>query len=450
MSDLPKTRYAKSGEVHIAYQVLGDGPIDLLWVPGFVSHLEYDWEHPRPARFFRRLTSFSRLIRFDKRGTGLSDRVAIPTLEERMDDVRAVLDATHSSRAALIGVSEGGPMSLLYAATYPERTSALVLYGSYARRAWAPDHPFGVTSERMQGILETFERDWGTSVAMEIWSPSMLGDEAYKEWRATYLRLAASPGAAISVMRMNMEIDVRHVLSAIGVPTLILHRTGDRLTPVDQARHMAKDIRGAKLVELPGLDHTPWVGDADTLLDEIEEFLTGIRHGPEPDRILATVLFTDIVGSTKRAVELGDREWRVLLEQHYAIVRRQLARFRGREVNIAGDGFLAIFDGPGRAIRCAVSICYQVRSLGIDIKAGLHSGECQVEGSKVGGIAVHIGSRVAGIAKPGEVLVSSTVKDLVVGSNIAFDDRGMHTLKGVPGEWHLFAVASADQVDRSS
>src|SRR5215510_14774327 len=399
MSDLPRTRYVKSGEVHIAYQVLGDGPIDLLWVPGFVSHLEYDWEHPRPARFFRRLASFSRLIRFDKRGTGLSDRVAIPTLEERMDDVRAVLDATGSSRAALIGVSEGGAMSLLYAATYPERTSDLVLYGSYARRALAPDHPFGVTSERMRGILETLEKDWGASVAMEIWSPSMLGDEAYKQWRATYLRLAASPGAAISVMRMNMEIDARHVLSAIGVPTLILHRTGDRLTPVDQARHMAKHIRCAKLVELPGEDHTPWVGDTDELL-----------------------------------------------ELHHAIVRSQLARFRGHEVNIAGDGFLATFDGPGRAIRCAVSICREVRSLGIDVRAGLHSGECQVEDSKVEGIAVHIGSRVAATAKPGEVLVSSTVKDLVVGSGIAFEDRGMHALKGVPGEWHLFAVALADEV----
>ena len=274
----------------------------------------------------------------------------------------------------------------------------------------------------------------------------MLGDDAYKRWRATYLRLAASPGAAISVMRMNMEIDARHVLPAIGAPTLILHRTGDRLTPVDQARHMAKHIRCAKLVELPGEDHTPWVGDTDALLDEIEEFLTGIRHGPEPDRILATVLFTDIVGSTKRAVELGDRDWRELLEQHHAIVRRQLARFRGHEVNIAGDGFLATFDGPGRAIRCAVSICREVRSLGIDVRAGLHSGECQVEDSKVEGIAVHIGSRVAATAKPGEVLVSSTVKDLVVGSGIAFEDRGMHALKGVPGEWHLFAVAPADEV----
>ena len=443
MADQPETKYVRVGEVHIAYQVLGDGPIDLVWVPGFVSHLEYDWEHPRPARFFRRLASFSRLIRFDKRGTGLSDRVAIPTLEERMDDVKAILDATNSTRAALIGVSEGGPMSLLYAATYPERTSALVLYGSYARRAWAADHPFGVTSARMQRILETFEKDWGRSVAMEIWSPSLLGDDPYKQWRATYLRLAASPGAALSVMRMNMEIDVRHILPAISVPSLILHRTGDRLTPVDQARYLARSIRNAKFVELPGDDHTPYAGDADALRGEIEEFLTGVRHGPEPDRILATVLFTDIVGSTQRAAELGDHDWRELLEQHHIIVRRQLTRFRGLEVDTAGDGFLATFDGPGRAIRCAVNICHEVRSLGIEVKAGLHTGECQIIGKKLGGIAVHIGSRVAGKAMPGEVLVSSTVKDLVVGSGIVFEDRGVHTLSGVPGDWRLFAVAPA-------
>jgi pimeloyl-ACP methyl ester carboxylesterase len=443
MTDLPETKYVKVGEVHVAYQVVGNGPIDIVWVPGFVSHLEYDWDHPRPARFFQRLASFSRLIRFDKRGTGLSDRVSIPTLEERMDDVRAILDATRSNRATLIGASEGGPMSLLYAATYPERTSALVLYGSYARRAWAPDHPFGVSAARMQGILETFERDWGRSVAMDIWSPSLLGDEPYKQWRATYLRLAASPGAALAVMRMNMEIDVRHILPAIDVPTLILHRTGDRLTPVDQARYLARSIKGAKLVELPGDDHTPYAGDVDALLDEIEEFLTGIRHGPEPDRILATVLFTDIVGSTKRAAELGDHDWRDLLEEHHAIVRRQLVRFRGFEVDTAGDGFLATFDGPARAIRCAVSICREVRSLGIEVRAGLHTGECQIVGKKMGGIAVHIGSRVAGLAKSSEVLVSSTVKDLVVGSGIAFEERGLHALSGVPGEWRLFAIASA-------
>jgi pimeloyl-ACP methyl ester carboxylesterase len=449
MSDPPRTRYAKSGDVHIAYQVLGDGPIDVVWVPGFVSNVEYDWEHPRPARFFRRLASFSRLIRFDKRGTGLSDRVAIPTLEERMDDVRAVLDAIGSSRAALVGVSEGGPMSLLFAATYPERTSALVLYGSYARRAWAPDHPWGITRERMSGILETFEKDWGgASLALDIWSPSVVDDESYKQWRATYMRLAASPGAAIAVMRMNLEIDVRHVLPIINVPTLILHRIGDRLTPVDQARYMFKCILGAKLVELAGVDHTPYVGDVDAVLEEIEEFLTGIRRGVEPDRILATVLFTDIVGSTMRAAEMGDRKWAELLQQHHVIVRRELARFRGREVNTAGDGFLIAFDGPGRAICCAMSISRQVRLLGIEVRAGLHSGECETEGADLGGIAVHIGSRVAGMAKAGEILVSRTVKDLVVGSGISFEDRGLHALKGVPGEWHLFAVQGADDASK--
>jgi len=445
MSDFPETKYAKSREAHIAYQVLGDGPIDLVWVPGFVSHLEYDWEHPRPARFFRRLASFSRLIRFDKRGTGLSDRLPIPSLEERMDDVRAVLEAVGSRRAALVGVSEGGPMSLLYAATYPDRTSALVLYGAYARRAWASDHPFGVSLERMETILKRFEKEWGLSVAMDVWSPSLLNDEAYKQWRAKYLRLAANPGAAIAVMRMNMQIDARHVLPAVNVPTLVLHRTGDRLTPVEQARYMAKHIKNAKLVEMPGDDHTPYTGDTDALLDEIEEFLTGIRHGPEPDRILATVLFTDIVDSTKRAAELGDRNWREVLEQYHGMVRRQLTLFRGREVDTAGDGFLATFDGPGRAIRCAATLRRQVQSLGIEVRAGLHTGECQLVGGKLGGIAVHIGSRVAAAAKPAEVLVSSTVKDLVVGSGIAFEDRGMHTLKGVPGDWHLFVVANAGE-----
>jgi len=444
MTGLPETKYIKVGDVHIAYQVVGDGPVDVVFVPGFVSHLEYEWEHPRAARFFHRLASFSRLIRFDKRGTGLSDRVAIPTLEERMDDVRAILDATGSTRAALIGVSEGGPMSLLYAATYPERTSALVLYGSYARRGWAPDHPFGIAPEKMQRLLDTFEKDWGRSVAMDVWSPSLIGDEAYKQWRATYLRLSASPGAAISVMRMNMEIDVRHILSAIRVPTLILHRIGDRLTPVEQGRYLAKNIQGAKLVELPGEDHTPYAGDTDALLDEIEEFLTGVRHGPEPDRILATILFTDIVGSTKRAAELGDRAWRELLEEHHLVVRRQLARFRGQEIDTAGDGFLASFDGPGRAIHCALNICREVRSLGIEVRAGLHTGECQMMSGKLGGIAVHIGSRIADLAGPGEVLVSNTVKDLVVGSGIAFDERGVHALSGVPGEWQLFAIASAN------
>jgi len=297
----------------------------------------------------------------------------------------------------------------------------------------------------MQEILETFEKDWGRSVSMDIWSPSLQGDEPYKNWRATYLRLAASPGAAIAVMRMNMEIDVRHILPAINVPTLILHRTGDRLTPVDQARDLANRIKNAKLVELPGDDHTPYAGDADALLDEIEEFLTGIRHGPEPDRILATVLFTDIVGSTQRAAEIGDSKWRELLQEHHTIVRKRLAWFRGQEVDTAGDGFLATFDGPGRAIRCAVSICQEVRSLGIEIRAGLHTGECQIINDKLGGIAVHIGSRIASLAMPSEVLVSSTVKDLVAGSGFQFKDRGIHALSGLPGEWRVFAIAPSSR-----
>lgn len=443
MSEIPCTQYAKSGDVHIAYQVTGHGPIDLVHVPGFVSHLEYEWEHPLPARFLQRLSSFSRLIRFDKRGTGLSDRVAeMPTLEQRMDDVRAVMDAVGSQRAALFGVSEGGPMSALFAATYPERTSALVLYGSYARRSWAPDNVFGWTEEQWSVALERLEREWGSPRALEMSVPSMAHDESFRQYRANYLRLAASPGAAVAVWRMNKDIDVRHVLSAIRVPTLILHRAGDRVTRVEQAGYLAERIAGAKLVELPGIDHMPWVGDADAVVSEIEEFLTGARHTAEHDRVLATVLFTDIVGSTERAVELGDRRWGDLLQSYYSLARRQLGRFRGREVDTAGDGLYATFDGPARAVRCAVAIRDGVRSIGLDIRAGVHTGECEVIGDKMGGIAVHIGARVATLTRPGEVLVTNTVKDLVAGSGLRFEDRGTHPLKGVPGEWHLYAVTS--------
>jgi class 3 adenylate cyclase len=443
MPSPPKTQYAKSGDLHIAYQVTGTGPLDLVFVPGFVSHLEYQWEYPESVRFFERLSSFSRLIRFDKRGTGLSDRVGgIPTLEQRMDDVRAVMDAVGSERAALFGVSEGGPMSLLFAATYPERTSALVVYGSYARRAWAPDHPFGRTNEEMGRVIETMEREWGGPVGVEIWAPSLMGDERFKQWWANYLRLAASPGAAVAVMRMNMEIDVRHVLPLVRVPALVIHRTGDRLTRVEQGRYLAERIPGARLAELPGDDHLPFF-NSDQIIDEVEEFLTGTRHAPEADRVLATVLFTDIVGSTERAAAIGDRRWHELLGGYYGTARRELARFRGREIDTAGDGFFAAFDGPARAIRCAEAISAGVRPLGIEIRAGLHTGECEVIGDKVGGIAVHIGARVATLARPGEVLVSNTVKDLVAGSGLAFEERGAHTLKGVPGEWRLYAVTRA-------
>jgi pimeloyl-ACP methyl ester carboxylesterase len=443
MNGLPKTQYVRSGDIFIAYQVVGSGPIDLVHVPGFVSHLEHEWEEPRLARFYRKLASFSRLIRFDKRGTGLSDRNAqIPTLEQRMDDVRVVMDAVGSGRAALFGVSEGGPMSLLFAATYPNRASGLIVYGSYARRSWAPDHPFGRKPEDMVALFQAIEHDWGGPVGIEIWAPSLIGDEYHRQWRSNFLRLAAGPGAAIAILRMNMEIDVRHVLPAIRVPTLILHRTGDRLTPVAQARYMAERIPGAKLVELPGADHSPHAGDSDAIAAEIEEFLTGVRHGPEPDRVLATVLFTDIVGSSHRAAALGDRRWRETLEQYYAVVRREVGHFRGREVDTAGDGILAAFDGPARAIRSARRIIDVVRPMGIEVRAGLHSGECVILQGKLSGIAVHIGARVASLAAAGEVLVSSTVKDLVAGSGMGFQSRGVHMLKGVPGEWPLFAVVA--------
>jgi len=436
-----RTQYAKSRDVHIAYQVTGSGPLDVVFVPGFVSHLEYQWEHPWSARFFERLGSFSRLIRFDKRGTGLSDRVGgIQTLEERMDDVRAVMDAVSSERAALFGASEGGPMSILFAATYPERVSALVLYGSYARRSWAADHPCGHTEQEWRAIIETIETGWGEARTPDIRAPSATADQSYRQWWATYQRLAASPGAAVAVMRMNKEIDVRPILPAVRVPTLVLHRAQDRMIKVEQARYLAEHITGARLVELTGADHAPWVEDTDVLLDEVEEFLTGARHPPESDRILATVLFTDIVGSTERAAAMGDRRWRDLLGTYYTVARRELARFRGREVDTAGDGIFATFDGPARGIRCGASIVSGANACGLDVRAGLHTGECEIIGEKVGGIAVHIGARVVAQARAGEILVTGTVKDLVAGSGLSFEDRGVHTLKGVPGTWPLYAA----------
>ena len=443
----PETRYAKSGDVNIAYQVVGDGPVDLVFVPGWVSHLEYAWENPYMARFYGRLASFSRMVVFDKRGTGMSDRVpndALPTLEERMDDVRAVMSASGVERAALMGVSEGGSMSALFAATYPERTSSLVIYGGFAKRIWDPEYPWAPKPEERQQWIDLLEEEWGGEVDLATLAPSVASEVPFKRWFATYLRLAASPGAAVALARMNTPVDIRHVLPAMRVPTLILHRTGDLDVDVGNARYMAEKIPGAKFVELPGEDHLPWVGDVDALLDEVQEFLTGVRPAPIPDRVLATVLFTDIVGSTQRVAELGDRRWTDLLEAHHAAFRRELTRFRGREIKTTGDGFLAAFDGPARGIRCALSIRDTLQNLGIDIRAGLHSGECEVIGDDLGGIAVHIGARVAAMARPGEILVSSTVKDLVSGSGIPFEDRGTKRLKGIPGEWRLFAVEGTD------
>ncbi|MGH2662363.1 MAG: alpha/beta fold hydrolase, partial [Actinomycetota bacterium] len=440
------TRYARSGHVHIAYQVVGEGPFDLVYVPGWISNVEYVWEEPRVARFLRRLGSFSRLILFDKRGTGLSDpvpEIELPTLEQRMDDVRAVMDAAGVERAAIFGWSEGGPMSVLFAATYPERSLALITFGTFAKREWSPEYPWAPTPEERQVWYEQIETDWGGEVDLPHLAPSAAGDERFREWWATYLRRSASPRTALALGKMNTQIDVRHVLPAVRVPTLLIHRAEDRDASVEEGRYIASRIPGAKFVELPGEDHLPFVGDQDAVLDEIEEFLTGVRRGPKPDRILATVLFTDIVGSTERAAELGDARWRDLLESHHSVVRRELERFRGREIDVAGDGFLATFDGPARAIRCALAITQAVRSLGIEVRAGLHTGECELNDERVSGIAVHTGARVLAMAGPGEVLASGTVKDLVAGAGIEFEDRGQHVLKGVPGEWRLYAVIRA-------
>jgi pimeloyl-ACP methyl ester carboxylesterase len=438
----PETRYATSDGVRIAYQVLGEGPVDLVVVPGWVSNIDMFWDDPGVDEFFRRLASFSRLILFDKRGTGLSDRVAqLPSLEVRMDDVRAVLDAVGSERAALLGYSEGGPMCGLFAATYPERTSALIMIGSYARMTEAPDYPIGRPSEVMNEFVAEIERDWGKPIGLARRAPSRIDDEPFRQWWARFLRASASPTAAANLVRMNGQIDIRPVLSSIRVPTLVLHAVGDRTITVENGRYLARGIAGSKLVELPSADHLPFAADAEPILEEIEEFLTGVRRHAETERVLATVLFTDIVGATQKAGELGDRRWRQVLEGHHQLVRRELARFRGREIDTAGDGFFAAFDGPARAVRCACAVSSAVKSLGLEVRAGAHTGECEVMGEKFGGIAVHIGARVAAEAGPGEVLVSSTVKDLVAGSGLAFEDRGQHALKGVPGDWHLYAVA---------
>lgn len=437
----PETKYAISGDINIAYQVIGNGPRDLILVPGWMSNIEVLWEDPAVARFLRRLASFSRLILFDKRGTGLSDRLGnLPDLETRMDDVRAVMDAVGSERAALCGSSEGGVMCALFAATYPSRTTALITIASYARQRPGPGQPWGRTQEQQDQMLEAIQKDWGGPVGLDLRAPSMANDERVRHWWARYLRMSASPAAALALTRINYEIDVRHILTAIRVPTLVLHSVGDMTVDVRGSRHIAASIAGAKYVEFPGRDHLPWGTDADAILDEVEEFLTGERHGSEPDRILATILFTDIVGSTDRAVVLGDRRWRDLLESFYGVVRRELPRFRGLEVGTVGDGMLATFDGPARGVRCARSIADAVLPLGVNVRTGLHTGECEVIENNVGGIAVHTAARVATLAQPGEVLVSHTVKDLVAGSGIRFESRGTHTLKGVPGEWPLFAA----------
>jgi class 3 adenylate cyclase len=439
---LPETKYAQSGNVSIAYQMVGDGPLDLLIVPGFVSHLEQAWEDAGYTRFFLRLASFSRSIRFDKRGTGLSDRIVeIPTLEQRMDDVRVVMDAVGSERAAFFGISEGGPMSILFAATYPERTSALILYGSLAKGSWSHDYPWGARDgAEWEEWLASWRKQWGGPIGLEFWGPSVAHDERFCQWWAKYLRLGASPNAVVSLFRMNAEIDVRGVLPAIHVPTLVLHRSGDRAIRIEHGRYLAQHIPGARLHELLGDDHLWWVGDLETITDEIEEFLTGARRVPELDRVLVTVLFTDIVDSTRRAAAMGDRRWRDLLYSHNALVQSEIERFRGRIVKNTGDGYLATFDGPARAINCACAAGRETRRMGIEIRCGLHTGEVELVGDDVSGITVHTAARVLAEARSNEVWTSRTVKDLVAGSRFRFNERGTYRLKGVSGDWPLFAV----------
>jgi DNA-binding SARP family transcriptional activator/class 3 adenylate cyclase/pimeloyl-ACP methyl ester carboxylesterase len=441
---VPRTRYAITPDgVHVAYQVVGDGPFDLVLVPGFVSHLEFAWNAPEYAHYMRRLARFSRVICIDKRGVGMSDPVpvhALPTLEQRMDDLRVVLDAVNSEEAAFFGISEGGQMAALFAATYPERAHALVLYGTYARLRSDPDYPPGTPGEVLEASVKETEATWGEVGEPNLYAVSASRDPRFRDWLGRYAQHSASPGAAATLLRMDNDIDVRPALPAIAVPTLVLHRVDDPLIGVDHARYLADHIPGAKYVELPGDDHVFFVGDTDRLIDEIEEFLTGQRSVPSPDRILATVVFTDIVDSTRHAAEVGDQRWRELLDRHDTIMRRELQRFRGREIKATGDGFLAAFDGPGRAVHCALSATQAIRNLGLDLRVGVHTGECEQRGDDLGGIAVHIGARIAALAQPGEVLVSRTVTDLVVGSGLEFTDRGQHQLEGVPGTWPLFGA----------
>ena len=443
MAQPPRTRYALSDDAHIAYQVFGEGDLDLVFVPGFVSNIEHYWEMPQVPDVLERLGSFARVVIFDKRGTGLSDPVAgPPPLEQRMDDMQAVMDAVGVERAALFGISEGGPASVLFAATYPERTSALVLYGSTPRFRADSDISWGATDEQIEVVLAEVSSKWGEGALLEAFAPSAAGDPQMDQVWGRFQRAGASPAMARAVMAALFEIDVRDILPTIRVPTLILHRTGDPIAPVEGARLMANRIPDARLVEFDGDDHVPFTGDFEPVLDEMEQFLTGTRQERPLDRVLATVMFTDIVDSTRRAANAGDRRWRELLHRHDELTRRQLDRFRGQEVKTLGDGFLATFDGPARGIECACAIRDGIGPLGLDVRAGLHTGECELHSEDVRGMAVNIGARVGALADANEVLVSSTVKDLVVGADLDFADRGEHELKGVPGKWRLYAASA--------
>ena len=439
----PDTRYAQSGKISIAYQVFGDGPLDLVLVPGWISNIELFWEQPDIVRFFEKLATFARVILFDKRGTGLSDRVTeAATLEERMDDVRAVLDAVGSSRAALLGWSEGGTMCILFAATYPDRTAALITVGSYARRLRAPDYPYFTDREEAFKAVEAAAADWGGPVWLEIRAPSLVNDPIIRQWWAKFVRMSASASAATALQRLNIEIDVRHVLPSIRVPTLILHAKNDRAIPVGAGRYMADHIPDAKFVEIDTIDHLPFFDKSDEFMHHIQNFLTGSSTPTTPESRVSTLMSTDIVGSTQIAVAKGNSRFADLLEVHHAAIRAELARHRGEEINTAGDGFLASFDGPARAIKCAVAIVQSLGALGIQCRIGLHTGECEVRQGQLHGVALHIAARVAALASPGGVLVSQTVKDLVAGSGLGFTDAGTHALKGLPDEWRLYQVVN--------
>jgi len=433
----PRTKYAKSGDIHIAYQVFGEGSVDLVFIPGFVSHLETYWDEPSYARWLRRLGSFSRVIRFDKRGTGLSDQVSeLPGMDQRMDDVSVVMDAVGIERAVIFGASEGGSLATLFAASHPERSQALIIFGGFAKfSSWIP------TQEALERFIQYIDNDWGSGESMPIFASTKKGDLAFKQWWGKFERLGASPAAAIKLIHMNSQIDITEILPSINVPTLVMHRKDDMAVDVEAGRLLAERIPGAKYIELSGTDHLPFVGEnSDRILDEMEHFLTGETSIPSVERVLATVVFTDIVDSTARAQTLGDRAWGDLQDLHDKAVRKELARFRGNEVKWTGDGFLASFDRPARAIQCALTIVSTVRALGIEVRAGIHTGEVDFVKNDIRGIAVHIASRVADLANGGDVVVSRTVKDLVAGSGISFEDYGTHELKGVPDQWKLFRV----------
>ena len=441
----PETRYARSGDLSIAYQAFGEGETDLVLAYPFISHLDLGWESPLLARFLRRLGTFARVIQFDRRGVGLSDPAgSAPTLEERMDDLRAVLDDAGSERAALLGMSEGAASCMLFAAAHPERTSALILWGAMARSTEADDYHWASSKEaNLEGMRELIAPQWGQGSTIEIFSPSLADNPQARDLQARYERQAASPMRAWELLEMFLDLDVRDILPSIHTPTMVMHRRSDHAVPIGAARWLAEQIEGSAFVEYEGVDHFPWVGEnSDEVLDRIEEFITGVRPAPTPERILATVLFTDIVDSTRKASELGDRRWKALLSEHQVLVRRHLGWCEGREIKTTGDGFLATFDGPTRAVECAAAIAADSSIPGIEVRAGVHTGELELMGDDVGGIAVHVAARVCGLAGAGEVLASRTVRDLAAGSGIDFADFGRHRLKGVPDEWELYEVTS--------